>query len=410
MTITLLLDLDDTLIRNDINQFLPAYLKMLSQHLDSIHPGDQMVRELLIATRGMITNQDAASTLEEVFDRAFYPALGTTKASLQNVLENFYANVYPGLAPLTRKQPAASALVDAAYQRGYQVAVATNPLFPATAIEQRLDWAGLPVEQYDYALVTNYSNMHFSKPNPAYYAEILAQLGWPSDPVVMVGNSLEDDILPASSLGIATYHYMENAPFTTTGEQSASGDLSGVLPWLQTLEAGCFELPRTSAALLPAQRATPAALSTLTRTIPDEAWAYSPAANEWSITEIIAHLRDVDREVNLPRLLRVVTEENPFLVGVNSDPWAVERGYAKQNGQDALRDFSAARAEILSLLGSLSEAGWQRSARHAIFGPSLLSDLVEIIFTHDRNHLQQIRENIQAYLLTSATQSTRNTI
>ena len=33
MTITLLLDLDDTLLKNDIQRFMPAYLKALSKKM-----------------------------------------------------------------------------------------------------------------------------------------------------------------------------------------------------------------------------------------------------------------------------------------------------------------------------------------------------------------------------------------
>ena len=39
------------------------------------------------------------------------------------------------------------------------------------------------------------------------------------------------------------------------------------------------------------------------------------------MTEIICHLRDVEREVNLPRIRRVLAEQNPFLVGEVTDVW-----------------------------------------------------------------------------------------
>lgn len=407
MPLTLLLDLDDTLLRNNIEDFLPAYLKLLSQHLEHRYPGDHMVRELLSATRRMIMNQDSTSTLEEVFDRAFYPALGTTKEEIRPDLEDFYARVYPGLAQITNAQPHAVSLVDTARACGYRIVVATNPLFPATAIEQRLTWAGLPPENYPFALITNYENMHFAKPNPAYTAEILAYLGWPAKPAVMVGNSLEDDLLPASQIGLVTYHFIPNQAFTLSDHPvcAASGDFSGLADWLKQVEATTFNLPRTPEALIPALRATPAALLSLTRGLSENRWRYSPAPEAWSVTEVIAHLRDVDAEVNLPRLHRVLEQNNPFLPGVNSDPWAVERGYAQQDGHKALRDLADSRARIIALLEGLAPQDWKRPARHAIFGPSQLIDLVEIIFTHDRTHLQQVRENLLAFKNSAHSQS-----
>lgn len=407
MPITLLLDLDDTLLRNNIDSFLPAYLKLLGQHFDHRYPDGLMIRELLTATNQMITNQKPGSTLEEVFSQAFYPALGTTKEAMRSDLDTFYAQEYPMLSKLTEAQPGVVTTVESAFSRGYQIIIATNPLFPATAIEQRLEWAGLNPKKYPFTLITNYENMHFAKPHLAYFAEILAQQGWSGQPVVMVGNTFDDDILPARKMGIATYHFVPGQPFTLAAADAyhASGDFEGLIPWLKDIENRPYSLPREPEALLPALRATPAALASLTHSFPTTHWNQAPKPGEWSITEVIAHLRDVDQEVNLPRIQRVLEQDNPFLPGVDSDPWAIQRGYAQQNGQNALHEFTTTRVQIINLLADISAQQWQRPARHAIFGPSRLMDLVEIMFTHDRNHLQQIRENIAALQTTSHSQS-----
>jgi len=114
-----------------------------------------------------------------------------------------------------------------------------------------------------------------------------------------------------------------------------------------------------------------------------------PAPAEWCLTEIIGHLRDVEREVNLPRLRKVLAEQNPFLVGEATDVWVKERNYAGQDGYQALADFTAARKEVLELLDGLA-AEWSRPARHAIFGPTTLQELVGFVAGHDRAHVQQV--------------------
>jgi FMN phosphatase YigB (HAD superfamily) len=93
-------------------------------------------------------------------------------------------------------------MVDTAFEQGWQVVIATNPLFPRRAIEQRLSWAGLPLDRYPFQLIASYESFHFTKPHPAYFAEVLANLGWPTHTVAMVGNSLADDLIPAAELGI----------------------------------------------------------------------------------------------------------------------------------------------------------------------------------------------------------------
>jgi hypothetical protein len=142
-------------------------------------------------------------------------------------------------------------------------------------------------------------------------------------------------------------------------------------------------------ALLANLRSTPAALATLTSALPVDQWRRNPAPGEWSLTEIICHLRDVEREVNLPRFRKVLAEQNPFLAGEATDVWVKERKCAGQDGLQALVEFIAARKEVLALLEGLVEQ-WSRPARHAIFGPTSLQELVGFVATHDRVHVQQV--------------------
>ena len=127
----------------------------------------------------------------------------------------------------------------------------------------------------------------------------------------------------------------------------------------------------------------------MTASFSQEAWTFQPAAGEWSLTEILCHLRDVEREVNLPRIRKVLGEENPFLVGEVTDVWVKERESAKQDGRQALAEFTAARKEVLGLVNDL-QAEWSRPARHAIFGPTTLQELVGFLAGHDRAHVQQV--------------------
>jgi hypothetical protein len=119
-------------------------------------------------------------------------------------------------------------------------------------------------------------------------------------------------------------------------------------------------------------------------------WARQPNAGEWSLTEILCHLRDVDQDVNLPRLIKVIESSNPFIPGEDTDPWAETRQYSLQNGRQALSLFTVTRMKMVDLLETLAPADWELPARHAIFGPTLLKELVKITAAHDRLHLQQI--------------------
>ena len=194
MTFTLLFDLDDTLLESNMAAFIPAYFQALSTALaDRVEP-EKMLAALMSGTRAMMANEDPALLLREVFDAQFFPNLGVDRSQIQPAIDRFYDVSFPALGSLTKKVPEAVHLVEWGLTQGYRVVIATNPLFPLKAVHHRLRWAGLPPEKYPFAIVTSYESFHFTKERLAYYPEVLAQLGWPEDPVVMVGDDLEREV------------------------------------------------------------------------------------------------------------------------------------------------------------------------------------------------------------------------
>jgi FMN phosphatase YigB (HAD superfamily) len=392
MSLTLLLDLDDTLLDNDINSFLPHYLKALGAHLARWVSPDIMTRELLSATNRMIKNERADRTLEETFDEQFYTRIGIPKPDLADVLGQFYEEIFPKLRYLTRPRPEAVRLVNTAFENGFTVIIATNPLFPARAIQHRLAWADLPIEQYPFTVVSSYESFHYAKPNPAFYAECLGRAGWLAQPSVMVGNSLTDDLLPASRLNIPGFLVTHGSPVNLhrLPPLSRQGSLDQVIPWLQELQTTGFQTSQDTPAAIPAiLKSTPAVFDTLGRSLPVDRWSVPPQAGEWCFTEIICHLRDADLEINIPRMERILAEVDAFLPAVNADAWSETRDYCSEQGREALKGFTQNRADLVRRLEALPETDWEKPARHAIFGPTTILELANFISQHDRTHVQQ---------------------
>jgi HAD superfamily hydrolase (TIGR01549 family) len=203
---TLLFDLDDTLLGNDMEVFLPRYFALLGEYARPLFADSkELLRELLYGTQAMIRNTDRSLTNRDVFWRVFAERTGLEPADTEAFFNRFYDHSFPALQAVTERRPAATRVIDKALARGYQVAIATNPLFPARAIEHRLAWAGLPVSDYDFALVTSYENMHATKPHPAYYDEILQRLGAEPATTLMVGDDWQNDVVPAAALGMPVY-------------------------------------------------------------------------------------------------------------------------------------------------------------------------------------------------------------
>jgi FMN phosphatase YigB (HAD superfamily) len=398
MSLTLLLDLDDTLLDSNMNAFIPAYFQKLAGYLANRVSPDELVKYLMIGTRQMMSNTDPRQTLRETFDANFYHPLGLDREQMRPVLEKFYDEIFPTLQVLTKPRPEAVAFVDWAVAQGYRIAISTNPLFPQKAIYHRLRWAGLDPQKYPFEVISSYEEFHFSKPNPAYFAEVLARMGWPDGPVLLVGDDPELDLIPAMKMGLSSFWITADGANLPDGlNPVGEGRIKDLCSWLEGVDQQILQpdlnLP---GGLLAVLRSTPAAIASMLAQLSSSQWKGTPQPGEWSVTEIMCHLRDVDLEVNLPRLKKVLEQDNLFVPGMETDVWAKERGYSRQDGLEALDDFTTARVELIEQLQNMDEATWNRKIRHAIFGPSTFRELVSFMAEHDRVHVRQIYETLKS--------------
>lgn len=390
MTLTLLLDLDDTLLHSNTDVLIPAYFEKLAGFLAHRVDPKLLIKELLAGSQLMFENQRPDLTLDQVFSQHFFPAIGVERDEIQPELDRFYDQVFPTLKDFTTPRPGNVDLVDYAFAQQWQVVIATNPLFPRKAIEHRLRWAGLPPEKYPFALITSMENSHFTKTTPAYYAEILGKLGWESDPVLMVGDDPQMDMASAAKAGLPIYWVRPEGTYAPELQDEPQGTFADFQGWIRAVDVNTLQPElKNPSALVSSLQSAPAVLDTLLRGLDLDEWASRPDPDAWAITEILCHLRDLDREVNIPRLDTFLTNENPFITGKNTDPWAQERNYIAQDGPAAFRDFITARLELVEKLQALTPEGWQLRGRHTIFGPTYLQELIGFVAEHDRTHIQQ---------------------
>jgi len=168
------------------------------------------------------------------------------------------------------------------------------------------------------------------------------------------------------------------------------GSLADLRPWLENVDLSTLEpVFSTPESLVAVMISTPAAISGLLKRASSPDLTRRPIPNEWSLTEIICHLRDTELEVNLPRLRMLLEFDEPFIPARVTAEWAKERNYNNQDFSQALNDFTSARMQMVDLLRGLS-VEWQRKARHAIFGPTDLHELVKFMAEHDKLHIRQI--------------------
>lgn len=226
----LLLDLDDTLLNNSMDDFLPRYFQALTAAMADFVEPEPFLMALHKATRTMMQSTDTSRTNEQVFWDAFEPLLPHSREVLEPHLTRFYEEEFPKLAGLTRPVPGGMALVQAAHAAGWKVAIATNPVFPLAAIHHRIEWAGLDADAFDF--ITSYENMRSTKPHADYFAQIAEVLGAEPSECVMAGNHLANDLVGAAAVGMRTFwtdtHPIADADFTP----DSVGSLDDLRRWL----------------------------------------------------------------------------------------------------------------------------------------------------------------------------------
>lgn len=220
MTIkALLFDLDGTLLPIDTERFIRTYMYEISTYIAPYADPEQFIKQIWASTDVMMRNLDANLTNQQVFEADFYDKVGK-KEELIPLLDRFYEEEFPKLADIVSSHGFIGEMVQTAKEQGYRLILATNPLFPRSAILQRLRWAGANPDDFEW--ITSYENAHYTKPNPLYFQEIIERIGLPADECLMVGNDAQEDLV-AQQVGLRTYlvtdHLIDRGepPFTPDG-------------------------------------------------------------------------------------------------------------------------------------------------------------------------------------------------
>lgn len=197
----ILFDLDGTLLPMDLDVFVENYMRAIAKRLAPLGFDPKVtVNGIWQGVYAMVKN-DGTKRNEEVFWDVFSKIPGVDD-TVYAELEEFYKVDFPLLSSVCGFNEKANTLIKKLKSQGYQLILATNPIFPSVATESRIGWAGMDKGDFDY--ITSYENSSFSKPNPNYYAEILEKNGLNADECIMVGNDVREDGA-ARKIGIKTF-------------------------------------------------------------------------------------------------------------------------------------------------------------------------------------------------------------
>lgn len=202
----ILFDLDGTLLDIDIDAFLRRYFAALSDAVTDLVDGPadhKRAMEAIYRGTGEMMAPHPGETNREAFYRAFLQDTGIDLDQQWGVFERFYDDVFPTLQGTLGPRPGAVEAFEMATECGALIAIATNPIFPLSAVSHRLKWAG--IDPTRPSVITSFETMTACKPSPEYYRQTCEMLGLDPTECLMVGDDRMLD-LPAADIGLRTFY------------------------------------------------------------------------------------------------------------------------------------------------------------------------------------------------------------
>ena len=200
----ILFDLDGTLLPMVQDEFVKFYMPLLAKSYMSAGVSLDPKKFIGAVWAGYeaIVKNDGSRTNREAFWSYIEPELPISTEESENIALKFYENEFNQAICTTKPTPVSNQIVKKAKSRGFEIYLATNPVFPRCATMNRIRWAGLDAE--DFKVITTYETYTYCKPNPEYFRGILEEFSLDPSECLMVGNDVAED-LAIRSLGVKTY-------------------------------------------------------------------------------------------------------------------------------------------------------------------------------------------------------------
>ena len=153
-----------------------------------------------------------------------------------------------------------------------------------------------------------------------------------------------------------------------------------------------YERPLTIDQVLAQLNDQPEAIAALTAGLPRARLHSPPSRGEWSVNDVLAHLRSC-ADMWGKYIALIIAEDHPTYRAMNPTTWIKSTNYPELEFAPSLRAFTKQRAELLALLRPSPEAAWSRSATVTGAGRPLERTVMEYarwLANHEQSHVKHI--------------------
>ena len=159
-----------------------------------------------------------------------------------------------------------------------------------------------------------------------------------------------------------------------------------------------YDKSRTVEQVLALLAETPPRLAALTAGLTPAQLQTRPHAAEWSLNDILAHLRSCS-DMWGQAIATILAEDKPTIRAVNPTTWIKQTNYPELEFGPSLRAFTRQRAKLLDVLKPLPTKAWARSAIVTGAGKPLQRTVLsyaEWLANHERSHVKHIARRVNA--------------
>lgn len=199
---TILLDLDGTVLPLDMDLFMKIYFSEMTKIFSDLPDVEQIAKNIWTATAATVKNTEAHKVNEQVFMETYSKLIDGDINEHRERFDAFYDAGYLKTKASVIENEWMRKSVDVLKEKGYQLVLATNPIFPLKAILHRIIWAGFEPEEFSY--ISCFEKNHYCKPQIQFYEEVLSEIGKKPEECLMVGNDVQEDMV-VGQLGVQTY-------------------------------------------------------------------------------------------------------------------------------------------------------------------------------------------------------------
>lgn len=234
-------DMDGTLLPIEVRDFLLPYYELLE--IAALRKGYDAQRLRESVNAGIFsmydhpTTETNATAFWRVFFANYYGDKGPSVEEQQAIyafMDEFYRNDFDRAGKGVVPNPSAAQALATLHEKGYPLYLTTMPMFPYSAIEWRMKWAGCDISLFDR--VTTFENSTSVKPHLEYYRENIALADVEPGRILMVGNNTSDD-LACLQCGMDAYlvtdYLINQNEFDITTVRH--GSLSDFAEWVEDL-------------------------------------------------------------------------------------------------------------------------------------------------------------------------------